>query len=144
MHGKSLAKLLEIIPNQPFDNIFSVKRPQSALKRFEDIKSMKDEMFFLDVNTPTKIVNLRGQFEYLPETNQLIFLGSPWLHSIDEVAENQLLMGDFATHDASIDLLHVLQSKAIAENDTRQLIHQLNEERNKFKHFALITDETIN
>jgi PAS domain S-box-containing protein len=105
---------------------------------------MKDEMFFLEVNTLSKVVNLRGQFEYLADNNQLIFLGSPWLHSIDEVAENQLLMGDFATHDASIDLLHVLQSKAIAESDTRQLIHQLNDERNKFKHFALITEETIN
>lgn len=144
MHGKSINKLLAINENQPFGTIFSIKRPKSALKSFEDIKSMKDEMFFLDFNAPSKIVNLRGQFEYLSETNQLIFLGSPWLHSIDEVAENQLLIDDFATHDASIALLHVLQSRAIAENDTQQLINQLNEERNKFKHFALITEETIN
>jgi PAS domain S-box-containing protein len=143
-HGRSIGKLIAINDKQPFDSLFKLKRPKSAEQRFEDIKTMKDEMFFLEFNILNKIVNLRGQFEYLPETNQLIFLGSPWLHSVAEIAENELLIGDFATHDASIDLLHVLNSKTIAENDSIQLIQQLNEERNKFKHFALITEETIN
>ncbi len=144
MSGKSIAKLLELKENEAFENVFKIKRPKSALIEFEYLKSMKDEMYFLDFNTANKSVNLRGQFEYLAETNQLIFLGSPWLQSIDEVAESHLLMADFATHDASLDLLHVLQSKAISENDNLQLIRQLNEERNKYKHFALITEETIN
>lgn len=144
MHGKSIEKLLVIKENQSFNDIVKIKRPQNVGQSFEVIKLMKDEMFFLDLQTTEKVLNLRGQFEYLAENNQLIFLGSPWLHSLDEVTESKLLLNDFATHDASIDLLHVLQSKAIAEIDTLQVIHQLNEERNKFKHFALITEETIN
>jgi len=54
------------------------------------------------------------------------------------------LLSDFAKHDASIDLLHVLHTKDLAENDNLELVRQLNMERNQLKNFELITEETIN
>ena len=142
--GKSLAKIVTVSAGQDFNKLFAIKRPNIQNLNFVDFQSKHQTMFFLEVLLTGSKIHLRGQFEYLSESNQLLFLGSPWFSSLEEVGANKLRLDDFATHDASIDLLHVLQTKVISENDNLQLVDQLKEERNRFKHFALITEETIN
>lgn len=65
---------------------------------------------------------LRGQFEYLENEAQLLFAGTPWFASMDEVKLQQLKLNDFAISDPMIDLLHVLKTQEIASAEVRELL----------------------
>lgn len=142
--GESLEKLIKFELGAKFDQAFIVSRPKFSKLEFEELKSSMDEMFFLEMKTEKGQVVLRGQFEYLEEENNLIFVGSPWFTNLEEVAEQAIFLNDFAKHDASIDLLHVLHAKEMAEEDNISLLQQISKERNEFKHFAIIAEETVN
>ncbi len=101
-------------------------------------------MFFLEFKTGKGHVILRGQFEFLEIEGQLIFVGSPWFTNLEEVADQAIVQKDFAKHDASLDLLHVLHAKEMAEADNKVLLHQISKERNDFRHFAIVAEETVN
>ncbi len=145
-YGKSLEKICPEARGGIFTDFFTIHRPTIIKPCFSAIKALQNGMFFLNgVNaSQTYSINLRGQFEFLDAGNSLIFLGSPWFVKLDEVSEKKLTLNDFAIHDASIDLLHVLETKEIAEKDNQELLAKINSERNQYKHFALITEGTIN
>jgi len=142
--GESLAKLQPLKLGVLFSEIFQINRPVLSKIDFEILKSSIDEMFFIEMKNNTGKLVLRGQFEFLVDQQQLIFLGSPWFTKLDEVADQKILLNDFAKHDASIDLLHVLHAKEMAEEDNYGLLQQIIKERNNYKHFALIANETLN
>lgn len=142
--GESLKKLSSFELGAGFEQCFVVKRPKYSKFGFKELQSSIDEMFFLDMKTAKGQVVLRGQFEYLEQDKQLIFVGSPWFTNLEEVANQAIVLNDFAKHDASIDLLHVLHAKEMAEEDNIHLLEQISKERNDFKHFAIIAEETVN
>lgn len=142
--GDSLGKLKAIQSGTGFGDCFLVSRPKFSNLDFESLMHCVDEMFFLEMATDKGQVTLRGQFEYFEQDQQLMFVGSPWFTNLDEVANQAIVQKDFAKHDASIDLLHVLHAKEMAEEDNKVLLQQISKERNEFKHFALIAEETVN
>ena len=142
--GESLKKLKKFELGAKFNQVFLVSRPKFSKLEFEELKSSMDEMFFLEMKAEKGQVILRGQFEFLEEEQQLIFVGSPWFTKLEDVAVQEIVLNDFAKHDASIDLLHVLHAKQIAEDDNIALLQQISKERNDFKHFAIIAEETLN
>jgi PAS domain S-box-containing protein len=54
-------------------------------------------------------VMFRGQFVYDEEASEVLFVGSPWIRSVDHLLELGLVVSDFAKHDAMIDLLQMVQ-----------------------------------
>jgi len=142
--GESLNKLGSFQLGKSFDDCFVVSRPSFSKVGFSELKSSIDKMFFLEIKTEKGQVILRGQFEFLEEGNQLIFVGSPWFTNLDEVANQAIVQKDFAKHDASLDLLHVLHAKEMAEEDNKVLLQQISKERNEFRHFAIVAEETVN
>ncbi len=142
--GDSLKKMRLFELGLQFDEYFLVKRPKNSSIAFEALKTSEDEMFFLEMKTEHGLVILRGQFEFLEENRHLIFVGSPWFKNLEEVAGQSIVQNDFAKHDASLDLLHVLHAKEMAEEDSKVLMHQITKERNDFRHFAIIAEETVN
>ena len=64
-------------------------------------------------STPTKgkhpsqtgDVTLKGQMSYIEDSNQLLFLGSPFVQSIDELSRQGLFLSDIPLHDGTRDLL---------------------------------------
>lgn len=142
--GESLGRLKQIQNGTAFQDCFLVSRPKFFSLGFAALKSSESEMFILEMKTDSGKVFLRGQFEFLEQDRQLIFVGSPWFNNLDEVAKQPISQNDFAKHDASIDLLHVLHAKEMAEEDNKVLLQQISKERNEFKHFAIIAEETVN
>ncbi len=139
--GDSLKKLRNFELGGNFSEYFLENRSGLSKLGFEVLKLSMDKIFFFEIETKKGKLVLRGQFEFLEEEQQLIFVGSPWFTKLEEVAEQEILLNDFAKHDASINLLH---AKKMAEEDNIALLEQISKERNEFKHFAIIAEETLN
>lgn len=142
--GDSLKKLGGVQLGNKFDDYFIVSRPKFSTIGYSELKSSIDIMFFLEIKTEKGNVILRGQFEFLEQGGYLIFVGSPWFTNLEEVADQGIVQKDFAKHDASLDLLHVLHAKEMAEADNKILLQQISKERNDFRHFAIVAEETVN
>ena len=106
--GKSLAKLFAVTQrNKKFNESFAIRRPELNNPSFQVLKELANQLIVIEPKQEHKI-NLKGQFEYLQKTNQLLFIGSPWFDTVEEVTTANLSLNDFAIHDPLMDLLHVL------------------------------------
>ena len=141
--GQSLTKIYAQVIQQPFFTQFVVKRPELATQSFEGLKAEVNKLIVLETIGETPIA-LRGQIEFLPETNQLLFVGSPWFESMEQIKSNSLSIHDFAYHDPLIDLLHVLKTQEIVNEEVKQLLHTIQQQRNDLKRLSLVAEETVN
>jgi len=130
--GKSISKLCDLKKGQSFANYFSIPRPYTPINSFNDLLVLQNQLVVLESEDAKKIL-LRGQFEYLEDTDEILFVGSPWFGSMEQVTENNLVIDDFARHDPLIDLLHVMKSQEITNEDLKQLIATINKQKNDLK-----------
>lgn len=131
-YGQTLQKVLPDRQNLPFINSCVIKRPADINISFEGLKKIAGQQVILECLNE-KHIKLRGQIEHLQESNELLFLGSPWFGSIEEVIENNLSLDDFAYHDPMIDLLHVLKTQEITSDDLKQVLKTVNKQKNELK-----------
>lgn len=128
--GKSLRKTFpQINLDDNFSEKFSVKRPFLIDQNFENLQNITNQLIV--ICTETNGIQLRGQFQ--PYENFLLFLGTPWFVSMEEVVQNNLTLRDFAFHDPSLDLLHVLKVQEITNKDLNDLLVKINEQKKKLK-----------
>ncbi len=68
-------------------------------------------------------MQLRGEFMacFPPSQDTLMFLGSPWLLSTEELVSYNLTFEDFPNHDPTLEILEVFQSRIIAQDDAMRL-----------------------
>lgn len=125
--GKSSNKLFQINKNDYFYNHFFVLRPVFDITNFNELKNYTNQLIILEHKKNG--IKFRGQFEFLSHTNALFFIGSPWLVSMEDVLKNSLVINDFAHHDPLIDLLHVLQTQEISNNDLKKLVNTINDQK---------------
>lgn len=60
---------------------------------------------------------LKGQLIFLPESDSLMFLGSPSIEKLDELISKGLYISDVPIHDATRDVILVgEQTKAQVQN----------------------------
>jgi len=130
--GKSISKLCDLNSDEKFNTFFSIPRPLTPIDSFEDLRMLQNQLVVLESATPQKLL-FRGQFEYLTETEKILFVGSPWFGSMEQVGKNNLVINDFAKHDPLIDLLHVLKSQEITNQDLKELITTINIQKNDLK-----------
>ncbi len=131
-YGDTLKKVYPSQNGNPFLTSFLLKRPTDINPTFNNLTNISGQQIILECLNPKKI-NLRGQFEHLADTNELLFLGSPWFGSIEDVIDNNLTLDDFAYHDPMIDLLHVLKTQEITSDDLKQVLKTLNKQKNELK-----------
>ncbi|MGZ9674785.1 PAS domain S-box protein [Flavobacterium sp. GNP001] len=128
--GKSLMKTFPNINlNENFLQKFSVKRPFLTEQNFENLKNIANQLIVIE--THFSGVQLRGQLQ--PYENYLLFVGTPWFVSMEEVVQNNLTLHDFAFHDPSLDLLHVLKVQEITNEDLKVLLAKINDQKKKLK-----------
>ena len=139
--GSSLNKLLPDILNKKFSNVFDVKRPNIKLFSFKSIKHYGKHVFIFYSREQPDIV-FRGEFELLENYNSLLFLGTPWFKSIEQVQQKGLGLNDFAIHDNFSDLMHVIKSLEIAHSDSVQLLNTVIAQKNAIKESELELKET--
>ena len=81
----------------------------------------------------------------------MAMLCSPWLHTADEIDSLGLSFNDFALHDATLDLLQVLQTSQMANQDLQKLAGKLTQQRAQlraqeaeYRKLALVASRTDN
>ena len=131
-NGKSLTKLFPDVAGRNFSDSFYVKRPHIDSITFESLKLLSNQLLVIECFNERK-TNLRGQLDFLPDTNQIVFLGSPWFDTIEDVIENKLSLHDFAFHDSMTDLLHVMKTQENTNEDLKYLLQTVNRQKDELK-----------
>ena len=131
-YGKSVAKLCAFEKEKSFESYFKIPRPFTIVESIDDLIKLQNQMVLLNAIEPLNF-KLRGQFEYLPEKDAVLFAGSPWFGSMEEVREKNLVIDDFARHDPLIDMLHIMKSYEITNDDLKELVKTTNRQKNELK-----------
>jgi two-component system, sensor histidine kinase len=125
--GQSIAKICSLESGRFLFDMFSLKRPSMEISEIELIQ-LVDQMVVLEYKANPTIL-LRGEFDTTAD-DTIVFIGTPWFGTMDQVVENNLSIKDFAIHDPLIDLLHVLKSQEITTNEIKQLLIQVSQQKN--------------
>jgi hypothetical protein len=67
---------------------------------FENLVSVCNQLVV--IATTSETIDLRGQFQ--EHNGSILFVGSPWFVSMNQVTEKELTLHDFAFHDPLLDL----------------------------------------
>lgn len=133
--GNSLEKMFRIPLGESFLKHFKIDLKVFTDPTFESLQKIAGQPIFIKSLDDTSVY-FRGQFEYVQERDQLIYLGTPCFHQIEQLKSNGLVISDFASHDAMIDLLHALRSQEIAIDEVKTLVNQLNHQKKELQHLA--------
>lgn len=76
---------------------------------------------------------LRGQISHIPQINELAFLGTMWINSVDALQEDELILKDFAVHDPTFDFLHLLKQVEIHSDEMNTLMKSVHEGASKLR-----------
>ncbi|MFY7965798.1 MAG: PAS domain S-box protein [Chitinophagaceae bacterium] len=118
--GSTLEKVIQNTANTNFNLHYSIKRPAVDTVDFKSLFLLQNQLVVIECKNANK-TNLRGQLELI-SSNEFLFIGSPWFGSIEQVHSNNLSINDFAFHDPMFDLLHVLKTQEIANDDLKELL----------------------
>jgi PAS domain S-box-containing protein len=77
-NGSALETIVSGIKGTHFSEIIKIKHPHLIRPDFESLKSNTHNLLVLEFFKKNQI-DLTGQFDYLPDTHQLLFIGSPQL-----------------------------------------------------------------
>lgn len=128
--GKSLAKTLPGIKlNDTFSSTFEVKRPFVENPDFDSLTAIFDQLIV--ISTTSEAIDLRGQFQQFNDS--ILFVGSPWFVTMNQVRERKLTLHDFAFHDPLLDLLHVLKTQEITTQELKELLFKINNQKKDLK-----------
>lgn len=136
--GLGLQKLLSLDDSQSFSSVFTVERPQLPLSDQNLLSLLHQAVIIRSVTRPE--ICLRGQLESMPD-DQLLFVGAPWFNSVDEVIDHNLSFSDFAHHDPTVDLLHIMKSQDIANAEIKTLLDKINKQKNQLTRDQLMLRE---
>lgn len=127
--GKSLSKLLPEMEKKKIDEIFIFKRPGHDELSFQTLGQL-NQLIIIESKGAERIT-LRGQFEFLDDSKLLLFAGTPWFYSMDQVKEKKLTLHDFAINDPMIDLLQVLKTEEIVSGEVKELLEHMQRQKNE-------------
>ncbi len=128
--GKSNKKMGIVGVNSTFDALFSVSRPAIEKSDFASLQKLVDDLIILKSKEKPDIM-LRGSFEYFEREDFIMFIGSPWFGRIDDLQRNNLTMHDFAKYDPLLDLLHIMKSQEITNEEIKELLINVNKQKKK-------------
>ena len=125
--GKSLYKIAPILKKQDkFIDTFRIKRPFVEKIDTTSFNKLIAQLVTLEIKQENAIL-LKGQIQ--KHNDNYLFVGSPWFVSMEEVTNNHLNLNDFAIHDSLIDLLHLLKKEELTNNDLKELVTKINQQK---------------
>ena len=131
-HGTAIGKICNFDNSPALNKLFFISRPATALTSFEKLLELNQQLVVLECTTDPDI-KLRGQVEFLSETEEILFIGSPWFRSIEEIKARHLVINDFAPHDPLIDMLHLLKTQEIINDDLKEMVGTINTQKKALK-----------
>lgn len=119
--GSVLTRMFPQLEGGNIRDTFVIDRPQRMELEMELIRYHPRTVFVLQaVNGKLK---LKGQMLAVDD-HTMIFLGSPWITELSELAALDLHLNDFAVHDQVVDCLFLIQGQQAALADVRKLASQ--------------------
>ena len=122
--GQALTRIFSHVLHQDISDykanqLFSLVKPNITFS-FQEICLHTHTVFILEVQTAIKMrdmhpsnskfsFRLKGQMILLPKVKSLLFLGSPRVTSLEEIQSRGLYLSDFPIHDATRDLLMMME-----------------------------------
>ena len=130
--GPSMQKICPNVRNGALlRDLFDSLRPPAAFDSLEELVKSEAGLFLIQ-HRGTK-TRFRGQLLRMVDQELMVMLCSPWLQSSDEIEALGIAYQDFALHDASLDLLQILQTHQIANRDLQKLADKLTQQRAKLR-----------
>lgn len=130
--GPSLQKIChDVKRGVAVGDLFESLRAENAFSSIKELRTHESDLFLLQ-HRATK-TRFRGQLLQLPTPNVSVMLCSPWLQSANEIEMLGITFNDFALHDASLDLLQILQTQQMANSDLQKLADRLTLQRTKLR-----------
>lgn len=138
--------LLKLIPEAAkFQGCFQFVRPGMGIEyTFDSIRGFEKQLFILRLTSDGKNVLFKGEFVYHAETDRLIFCGSPWLQTDNDLVTQSLNYSDFALHDSIVDLVSINKQHELSTQDIVSLNQQLSEALQKNKDLSRFPLENPN
>ncbi len=129
--GNSIAKMLpDLEEDKLFTDYFTVIRPfKNNLNPTNFITLLFHSVIFS--STGINSLTLKGQFER--QNNCFLFVGSPWLLSLEEVSQKKLEPADFAFHDSLLETLHTIKDQKNNNKELKSLIKIINKQSEQLK-----------
>ncbi|WP_284653141.1 PAS domain-containing protein [Flavobacterium terrisoli] len=125
--GNSIAKVMpNLDKDELFTNYFTIVRPFKSNITPKNFKTLLNQLVVL-TSKGMNATTLRGQFEQ--QANGFLFIGSPWLVSLEEVGKNGLVTTDFAHHDSLLEMLNFLKNREENNSELKNLIATIDEQR---------------
>lgn len=115
-----------------FEEYFDIQRPTEILD-LDSIQTYVQTLVVIQIRCAPLL--LKGQMFYLPESDILLFVGSPLLTDLNAIASAGLALTDFAIHDPIVDYLALLQTQRSSLIETRTLVHH-SEQRNEVRNLV--------
>lgn len=123
---------------------FRFRRPRGLELKFREIIKRTNTTFLLSVRAPPgcseffgKGLEIKGQMVFCPESNSLLFLGSPFLDGLEGLTNNGLFISDIPLHDATREVILVGEQSRAQDGLRRRMdklkssIEEANSEVNK-------------
>ena len=125
--GPSLYKICaNAVPGALITDLFKLLRPIGEMSA--DFFRKSESLLFLFEIIESGLT-FRGEVATLEESNSFLMMGAPWMHDPEEVERRGLILTDFAIHDQTMDLLQVVQTQLMANEDLQRLAGKLTSQR---------------
>ncbi|GGB79326.1 hypothetical protein GCM10007424_19360 [Flavobacterium suaedae] len=137
--GNSISKIYPVVTTgKLFTDYFNIKRPYIDEPTLTKLKNSANQLLIIECKSPECNctdsgcdVTLRGQFSVM--NDNIVFIGSPWFVSLEEIKKNNLNLFDFASHDPLLDLLQLLRNQEVTTTELQELLKINNEQKNELK-----------
>ena len=98
--------MLKILPNLAediaFTSVFSINRPFTEIVDAKALDALVAQLILIETLDNSETI-FKCQIQ--KHNDCFLFVGSPWLVSIEEIVDRKLILNDFAPHDSLMDLL---------------------------------------
>ncbi|KAL9695542.1 hypothetical protein quinque_014827 [Culex quinquefasciatus] len=110
---------------------FRFKRPRGLSLKFREIVRRTNTPFMIALRAPpgrpdffAKGLEIKGQMVFCPESNSLLFMGSPFLDGLEGLTCNGLFISDIPLHDATREVI-LVGEQARAQDGLRRRMDKL-------------------
>ena len=131
--GDSFLKFVPQILNTHFTDKLSLRRPSHVEYTFDSFLDFQGQIFIINIKDSDQDIMLRYEIKYIAKLKSLLLLGSPWIYQTDDLKKLGLQLKDFALHDSMTDLLQVLTTKDINNEEVRQLNKKLEKSEQRYR-----------
>jgi two-component system CheB/CheR fusion protein len=125
--GAALSKLLGNEKRTHLLDVFQFLRPNISISTFSELLNYSDQLIVLRIIDSG--VRLRGQLIHDEDHQTVLFAGSVWMNSIDELEATKLTLNDFALHDPLFELLQIIKGQEIVTDDIKGLVNRMSEQK---------------